>query len=272
MKRIRISGLCLLAALAMGAFGASPSWAAHSLPEIGKCVKVATGSGAYSAANCVKVATGGLGKYEWTAVSPTEKQTFTGSGLESILTTVGHPTIRCLAANIAGEWTGPKTASVTIEFQACTNPSGQQCQSPTNPQNKSEIKTLPLEAELGFIKHEEVEGKLKVAVGLDLKPTSPFSDLAMYECTGSTELAHLQGSVIGKISPVAKMTTTSNLRYYATKLGEQKPESFESLPNDTLSTTYTSGTETVGSGASSLAIASETGHNANPLEIKVREL
>jgi hypothetical protein len=274
MKRIRIWGLCLSTALAIGVFGVSPALAAtHALPEVGKCAKVPTGTGAYKTANCVTVATGAFGKYEWTAVSATEKQTFTGAGLETILTTAGHATIKCTAANIAGEWTGPKTASVTIEFQACVNATtGEQCQSPTNPQNKSEIKTLPLEGELGFILNEEVEEKPKIIVGLDLKPTPPLTELAMYECTGSSELAHLEGSVIGRIGPFNRMTTVSNLLYHATKAGEQRPESFEGGPTDTLSTTFTEGLTTLGSGASSLTIKTETGTNANRIEIKAREI
>ena len=66
------------------------------------------------------------------------------------------------------------------------------------------------------------------------------------------------------------MTTVQNLLIYATKAGEQRPEAFEGGPKDTLTTSFTSGLETLSSGASSLNIKSETGHNAAPLEIKAR--
>jgi hypothetical protein len=238
------------------------------VPEIGRCVKVATGAGVYGGANCTTAAKVGKGTYEWTPVSQTEKQTFSGSGLETILTTGGHSTIKCLVANFGGEWTAPKTASVTVEFQGCYNAGGQQCQSTTNPQNKSEIKTFPVEGELGFIKHEVKEGKLIIVVGLDLKPQSPLTQLAEYECTGSKETGHLEGSVIGAIKPFNRMTTESNLLYSATKAGEQRPEAFQGGPKDTLTTRFTSAIETLSSGASSLNIKEYTGHNANALEIK----
>jgi hypothetical protein len=267
MKGMRVVGLSFLIALVCGA---TASVVQAAPPEVGQCVKVPAPTGTYSSANCTKLAEGELGKkFVWMPVSATEKQTFTGSGLESVLTTVGHPTIKCINANFAGEWTGPKTATVTISFQGCTNPSEAQCQSLGAPA-KSLIETLPLEAELGFIKNQIIEGKTIIVVGLDLKPTPPFSDMIMYECTGSSELAHVEGSVIGKATPINRMTTTLNLKYLARKTGEQIPESFEGGPKDTLMTTYTSGLETVGSGASSLNIKEETGKETNLLEIKAK--
>jgi alpha-tubulin suppressor-like RCC1 family protein len=251
------------------AFGLPPAPA--NLPEVGHCVKVAVGTGKYSGAACLTLATKPTAKkYEWVPVSVTEKQAFAGSGLETILTTAGHSTTKCLAANLSGEWTGPKTASVNVEFQACYNAQGQQCQTVTNPQNKSEIKLSGVLGELGYIKYEEVEGKLKIVVGLDLKPQPPMTQLAEYECTGSTETGHLEGSVIGKITPIDTMTTTQNLLYLATKTGEQRPEAFQAGPTDTLITSFTSGTEAKGSGASSLNIKEYKGHNAAPLEIKAK--
>jgi hypothetical protein len=53
------------------------------------------------------------------------------------------------------------------------------------------------------------------------------------------------------------------------RLGAQLPEQFEGGPNDTLSTTFTSGTEST-TAPSTLAIRGETGHNAAPLEIKAK--
>jgi len=270
MKGLRMSRRCLTAALVICAAVPGTAWAAHSLPEAGRCVKVPVGTGTYSTANCVFVAKGETGKkFEWIPASATEKLAFSGSGLETTLMTAGHPTITCVATNIAGEWTGAKTASITMELQACTTPTGVQCQS--GPQNRSEIKTLPDEAELGFVKHEEVEGKLKVVVGLDLKPTPPLTELAEYECTGSGQTAHVEGSIISKLRPFDKMTTELNLVYFASKTGVQVPEQFEGGPNATLTTSFTSGIEKFGPFASSLNIKSETGKNAAPLEIKAVE-
>jgi opacity protein-like surface antigen len=262
MKGIRITGLCLLAVLAVSAMAAT-SASAVTIPQVGRCVKVATGAGAYTGAQCLALETHKKGKYEWVPVSSSEKQTFDGTGGETTLKTTGHSTIKCIAANFAGEYTGPKTAGVTVEFQGCTNAKTEQCQS--NPQNKSEIRTLPLEAELGFIKNEPTV----VQVGLDLKPTAPLTQLVSYECGSVTESARLEGSVIGQIKPIDKMTTEANLVLAVRTTGAQLPEQFEGGPKDTLSTTFMSGTEST-TAPSTLAIKAETGHNAAPLEIKAK--
>ena len=74
--------------------------------------------------------------------------------------------------------------------------------------------------------------------------------------------------MIGKIFGFDKMTTSLKIDYQATKTGEQRIQKFENGPVDTLTTRFTNGVETVGSGASSLNLLEETGANANPLEIK----
>jgi alpha-tubulin suppressor-like RCC1 family protein len=254
------------------AFGPKPPPA--DLPEAGRCVKVATGTGKYSGAGCLALATKPTTKkYEWMPASFAEKLAFLGSGAETALTTVGRPTIKCLAANFSGEWTGPKTASVNVELQACTNAAGAQCTTVTNPNNKSEILLKGVLGELGFIRYEAVEGKVVSVVGLDLKPYPPGNpSLAEYECTGSSEKGHIEGSVIGKLTPINKMTTEQKLLYYATKAGEQRPEAFQGTPKDTLITSFTEGLpeESKGSGASSLNIKGESGKNAAPLEIKAK--
>src|SRR5207247_7504317 len=124
--------------------------------------------------------------------------------------------------------------------------------------------------EVGFIKNQTIEGKTMLSVGLDLKPTPPFSDLIMYECTGSSEIAHVQGSVIGKATPWNKMSTVYKVLYFARKTGQQVPENFESAPTDTLTTKFTEGINTVGEGASSLNIKEPTGSSTNPLETKAK--
>jgi hypothetical protein len=253
------------------AFGPPPP--PSNLPEVGRCVKVATGTGKYSAANCLTLASKQTAKrYEWMPAGVTEKLGFSGSGLETTLATAGHSTIKCIAANLSGEWTGPKTASVTVELQGCTTSAGAQCQTLTNPQNKSEIKLSGVAGELGFIRYEETEGKVIAVAGLDLKPQPPMTSLATYECTGSGEAGHIEGSVIGKITPINRMTSESKLLYYATKAGEQRPEAFQGAPNDTLTTSFTAGLpeESRGSGASSLNIKGETGKSSAPLEIKAK--
>jgi len=263
MKQTKTWGRRMLAALALGAVVAPAAAAGHSLPEVGRCVKVATGTGAYTGAACLAAATPGRGKYEWMPATQAEKQTFHGSGNTPVVLTAGHSSLKCVVANIKGEYTGAKTATVEMEFQACTNSAGHQCQ--TTPAKVSEITTVPLEAELGFIKNQE---KL-VSVGLDLKPKAPLTALATYECGSLTETASIEGSVIAQIKPFDKMTTVSDLVFRATRAGKQMPESFEGGVPDTLKTTFMSGLQS-SSGASTLALSEETGSNTNALEIKAK--
>lgn len=271
MKVIRVGQCCLLAVLAISAFAAASASAAapyevRSLPEAGRCVKVAKGTGFYAGGACVTKALPEKGTWEWVQANATEKLTFSATGAETILTTVGRPTIKCVTANIAGEYTGAKTASVTVELQACVNSEGQQCQTITNPNNKSEI-ALSAEGKLGFIKNELKEGKRIVAVGMDLQPKTPVTPLAEYECGNPRETSKIEGSVIAKLTPINKMTTTQKLLYFVRKGGEQLPEKFENEPKDTLTTTFQKELETPVTSASTLTIKEETGTNAAPVEI-----
>jgi hypothetical protein len=272
MKLIRVGQRCLLLALALSAVtcasaSASSPYEVKGLPEIGRCVKVAAGEGVFKGGQCVTVDKTGLGLYKWLPLEPAEKLTFTGTGAASAITTIGHPQIKCSTAGLGGEWTGPKTSTVTIEFHGCVNGLGKQCSSGTN---TGEIKTLPLEGELGFIKNVVKEGKLIVVVGLDLKPQPPLTALAIYECGSITETARVEGSVIGKIQPIDKLTTTSNLVYSTKSNGEQLYQKFEGGLKDTLSTTFTSGITST-TAPSTLKITKELGKSSVPLEIKAKE-
>jgi hypothetical protein len=271
MRLSRVWGVCVLVALVVGAISASSALAAHEPPEWGRCVKVEAGkTGAYTGPTCLKLAKGTqIGKYEWVPPSAIEKLGFTATGGETTLTALGHPTVKCIAANFTGEYTGAKTASVSIEFQGCTDQNGKQCQSPPG-QNKSEIKAMNLEANLGYTRFEEVEGKKRIAVGLDLKAMPPLTSLATYECTESGETAMLEGSVIGKLKPLNKMTTETDLAI-KTRFGVQEPESFVGGEKDTLSTTFMKGLETVGTVPSTLNILNEKGVNSALFEVKAQE-
>jgi hypothetical protein len=264
--------ICLLALLVTGALASSNASAAeynvHALPEVGRCLKVAVGMGTYAGAACVTVAAEGFGKYEWTPVSEAEKQTFSGAGELTTLASLGHPAIKCSSVKLTGEYKGPKTATVAITLLGCTDSLGHQCQS--SPTAKGEIATLSLEAELGFIKNFVKEGKRIVVVGLDLKPTSPLTDLVAYECGGLAESDRLEGSVIGQIKPINKMSTVLNLVYHTTTKGKQLTEKFEGGLKDTLMTTFTTGLESTAA-PTTLNIKNELGHSAAALEIKATE-
>jgi hypothetical protein len=271
MRGTRIGRICLIASLVAGAISAASASAAavyevRALPELGRCVRVAEGTGVYPTGSCITAGSPGTGSFNWIQLTGEEKRTFSGSALESILTTVGHTTIHCSSASLSGEYTGPKNATVHIELHGCTNSLAAQCQSEST--SKGEIKSLALEGELGFIKNQVKEGKTIVATGFDLKPQSPFSDLIIFECGGIAESIRVDGSVIGRIKPFDRMTTVSSLVYVRTKSGKQAIEKFEGGVKDTLTTTFMSGLAS-SSGASTLAVK-ETGHYSTLLEIKAK--
>jgi len=264
MKQIKTLGGWTLAAIVLVAI-VVPAAASAALPEVGRCVKVAKGTGAYKGSSCVTHATGAGGSYEFMPVTATEKQAFAGSGSSPIIATAGHTTITCVTGNMSGEWTGPKTATVQLELQACTNSNNQGCQ--TTPLQPTEIRGV-VEAEIGFIK-STAPG---ISVGFDLKPQSPSTALATYECGNLGELNRIEGSVIAKDIPLNKMVTTSSLVYKVSKAtGQQVPESFEGGVKDTLSTTFTTGVES-STGESSLKMTEYVNTNVNPLEIKAKDL
>jgi hypothetical protein len=264
MKQIKTLGGWTLAAIVLVAI-VVPAAASAALPEVGRCVKVAKGTGAYKGSSCVTHATGAGGSWEFIPVTAAEKQAFAGSGSSPIITTAGHGVLTCVTGNMSGEWTGPKTATVQLELQACTNSANQGCQ--TTPAQPTEIRGV-VEAEIGFIK-SEAPG---ISVGFDLKPQPPLTSLATYECGNLGELNKIEGSVIAKDIPLNKMVTTSALVYKVSKAtGQQVPESFEGGVKDTLSTTFMSGLES-STGESSLKMTEYVNTNVNPLEIKAKEL
>ena len=64
MRRIKILLPCALSILALCAVAPADSSALLAFPEIGRCVKVAPGTGAYALATCTGGAKGG-GEFEW---------------------------------------------------------------------------------------------------------------------------------------------------------------------------------------------------------------
>jgi hypothetical protein len=262
--RIRgFAAACVVALAALGAAAATSAGAA--LPEAGQCLKVEKGKGAYASATCVKHAVPGRGSYEWTPVSATERRTFSTRPEEVSLATAGHKTIKCFNGTISGEYTGPKTALVQVELQGCLDSTNAPCQSGAP---ASTIHSLPLDSELGFIKNVEKS----VIVGLDLKPQSPSTVLMAYECEDApTETVRVEGSGIGKLSPIDRMTSEFDVAY---KLGAghaQLYQQFEGGSADTLTSSYMSGLETT-SASSTLFVRRDLGSNGAALEIKALEL
>jgi hypothetical protein len=209
--------------------------AAASPPEFGRCVPVTTPrTGEYSGKSCLSPA-GGKGRYNFVP-GPGEHPKFEGTNSEVVVLAMPNLTIDCAAETFNGEYTGAKTASVTIDLIGCTNvASGKRCQS--NPAKEGEIEPPGmLEGEIGPIAVGTRPG-----VGLDLK-RAPL--IASFTCGEFGELPEdtgvIEGSVIGKLAPINSMREELKLQY-KTAEGKQVPESFEGGSKDTLTVQLVSG-------------------------------
>ena len=269
-----------LAATAAGAIAAVAPASGSELPEFGYCVKVPTGTGAYRGSTCVTVETGTKGKYEFQPLSTSmteAKPTFAVAGTVATLKTSGLPAITCASASISGEYTGPKTTTAKAVFGGCKIEAGgeggggvgQPCQ---NGATTEQIEMPLADGEIGFITNQLIGGKPVVTVGLDIRAHAPATQLLAFVCAAGkskTETVVVEGSVIARITPIDKMTSSLGLLYKATKTGHQVPEAFEGGLPDTLNTTF-NGLAGTFSGPSTLAITGVTGTNSAPLEIKAK--
>ena len=219
MRPFRRLWCCGVAVCALTAVTAA-SAAAFSPPEVGRCVKVAAGTGKFSSGTCIKEKAGG--SYEW--LPGAEKNKFKTTGGVGTLVTVGGTTVVCKTQESGGEFNSPKTVTgVTVRFTNC-EATGFKCA--TAGAKEGEIVTNPLEGRLG------VENKLKKKLALDLFPTPADGGLYVtFNCGFSLHIT-VGGSVLVNV-PSDKMLTSMTLKYKATK-GHQKPEHFEGEPNDVL--------------------------------------
>jgi alpha-tubulin suppressor-like RCC1 family protein len=243
------------------AFG-PPAPLPTNLPELGRCVKVAPKTGAFEGAHCVTAAPG-KGHYDWLA-GPGALKKFAGGGGMSTLETRSKRTVTCTGIAFTGEYTGARTATVTVDFTGCaTGATKQSCQS--NPLKAGEIEDVaPLQGALGFIRRSTTP-----SVGLDLKAAPPSTSLFSFECGSppDTIKGSVGGSVIAPMKAIDTMTPEFKIIYKESS-GKQLPERFEGGLKDTLATTFSSGlestTEQTGL-ATSVVITSE-----EALEIKAK--
>ncbi len=242
MRTIRTGALALVATVAV--LGAVTSSASAALPELGRCVPSPTKTGKYVGSQCLKLANG-RGGYEWLA-GPGAQPKFEGfTESEVPLETTGKKKVVCSAASFEGEYTGPKTETVTVDFIGCTyTATNQPCG--TGPTKETEFESK-LEGELGYI-----EGGAHPKVGWDLKPKSPSTNFAAFVCVQppavppvveTPVVGTIEGSVIGRVLPIDKMNFEQKIAYKALK-GVQSPQQFEGGAKDTLTSTLVIGTET----------------------------
>jgi hypothetical protein len=227
MMRFKIMGLCALAAFALSAASAS----AFSPPEVGRCVKVAAGTGNFTSGTCTKQKA--KTEFEW--IPGVAKGKFTSKGGVGQLTTLNGTTVVCKAQSSGGEYSGTKlVGGVVVKFTGCES-AGFRCA--TAGAGEGEIVTNPLEGKIGIEKRyfnlEKKEVPLKNTIALDLFPTAADKGLYVtFNCGASLHIT-VGGSVLVPLKPTNKMISSITLKYVATK-GVQKPENFEGEPADVL--------------------------------------
>lgn len=216
MKRIRIVGLCLLAAFAFSAVAVSTASAAA--PEFGRCIKKAKAEGTgYSEAKCNTKGEGKTAKYEW--VAGIVNGTFTSAikaGTTATLETVGKTKITCKGETSGGEIaTTKEVQGVIAKFTSCES-AGLKCQSGAT---TGEIETKALSGVIGFETETGEQKKWKIAEELHGPGNG---NLAEFSCGPAKVLVH--GSVLHNIK-ANTMLSESTEKFTASK-GKQKPEHF----------------------------------------------
>jgi len=239
MRRIKIAGLCLVAAFVVSvAMSASASAAA---PEYGQCLKGTEHSESnYDSSKCIKLASEdtGLteaerlkkGVYKWTPGFVAGKTEFTTTGGAATLKTKGGKTVTCTSEKSTGKYLEDgtnKKESTTVEFAGCAS-SGFACT--TVGKATGELVTRELIGEVGF------ENKLKKKTALKLEP-GPTASLKFIEfkCVGLEIKVRGKGEEAGAGILVNikndAMKFEEILKYKATA-GVQKPVKWEG-PNPT---------------------------------------
>lgn len=213
MKRIRILGLCLVAAFALSIVAASSAVAA---PEFFECKKVTGGK--FADKKCSTPGSGKTAKYE---LQPGvgKGKVFKGKGGKATLHTpaVGGEVV-CGGFKDSGKIATPTTQTGVVSiFTKCVS-LGKNCTSPGAGAKKGEIKTKALKGVLGYI--NKGAGKAGVALSAE-----SGSILAEFNCEG-LEIV-VTGSVIGEITPTNTFTKTSNDIFAVTGGGLQTITAFE---------------------------------------------
>ncbi len=183
MQRLKVLGLALVAAFALGAVAASGASAAE--PEILSCQKVAAGTGAFEDAKCSKL--GGTKEFE---LKELVKKKFTSTSGAGELKAAGQ-TVKCAADTNTGEISGTKAVvKVVVKFTKCKLGAAECKSAGANPE---EIVTTSLKGRLGYLEKAK-SGK----VGLELEPEVAGGPFATFKC-GLVE-TKVTGCTIGKIT------------------------------------------------------------------------
>jgi alpha-tubulin suppressor-like RCC1 family protein len=191
------------------------------LPELGRCVRVSNG-GAYggTSGRCMALSKSHNGHFEWLP-GPGSNAKFEEHLGETQLESVGGVKLRCRRAVLEGEYTGPKTETIThLTLTGCVDvTSSSTCQ--TNAIEEGVIESsVPLAGKLGFI---TPTGRPRL--GWEIRPKPPASLIVSFDCGSgaSAAVSALEGSIIGRATPLDTMASAFELQYKQ-RHGKQIPE------------------------------------------------
>ncbi len=122
MNRIRLAGVCLLAALATCAVTAAS--ASAQAPEFGRCLRLMgeqAGQGAYANNSCTSPSAGKTGRFEWfPGAAKASFTTKSKEGAKVFFEGVNHTRVTCAGETSSGEYTTPKLEEdVVFRFTGC---------------------------------------------------------------------------------------------------------------------------------------------------------
>jgi hypothetical protein len=247
MRRIKIAGLCLVAAFALSVALTASASAAN--PEYGRCLKAPTKKLTnYDSAKCLKFASEDAGSeaeklkkgnYEWTKTIVKPK--FTATLKPATIATLENHSgtkVQCHKLKSAGEYTGLTTEKVTeTVFSECES-SSVPCQ--TAGDGSGVIKVKELEGELGVITKGSPSTKDKIGNALWPKGSTKTGggQFVFFECVGVLT-ANVHNAVIAPITSNA-MKLEATVKFTGAK-GVQKPKEFAGGPAEFLETSFSGG-------------------------------
>jgi hypothetical protein len=246
MKRMRIMGLCLVAAFAISAIAAV---SASALPEVGRCVSQPN-TGKYKDTGCILKAGTKLTEKQFEfkkgAAGELVGVGFTASGGVGTLETKGGTVITCKTQSATGKWdqdTGliKEVETVVATFKGCEIPILKgECK--TVGSAPGEIKTEKLKGALGYISGEKSKPPVVPVIGQALGPEKAKGAFATFECAGGAVKVIVKGSlksitvgtvihkggecIIAPLSEVDVMSTTVEQTYSGSG-GNQEPSHFQ---------------------------------------------
>ncbi len=226
MKRMSVTGLCLVVVLCVSAV-AAVSASAETFPNYKVCVKAAKVgkhyTGRYNDKGCSEVNAKDEGKYELEGISHATKLGFTGKSGESVLDSyvegVGVvASVVCKKSTERGEVSGEATADLVTTFEDCSS-SGEPCTSAGA--KTGEIVTDPLTTTLVTLKEETKTEP--VVIGVDVAGTGGEEKDVTAEFACGSQLVTTTGSVLGVVTGnVNAVSKTQTNTFAVNEAGENQ--------------------------------------------------